>query len=264
MKQITSAKNPLFKDIKSIAHTAKARRERAVAFIEGVHLSESFLAARCIPVWCIVSESALDNTEVKSIVDRCNAQGVEIVLLGDSLFAAMSTVETAVGVALVVSVSSMLPSVPITENALILDDVQDPGNVGTILRTAAAAGVKEIYCSPATASLWSPKVLRAGMGAHVALKLHEQCDIRQLIEAAKLPVFATSLDTQTTLYESDVSKGAVWVFGNEGQGVSSDILMMPQVRKVFIPQTSGVESLNVAAATAVCLFEQRRQQLLSR
>lgn len=260
MKQITSAKNSLFKELKALAHTAKARRQHGVTFIEGVHLAESFLAAQYTPKWCVVSESALNNAEVAPIIRQCEALDVSVILLNDDLFAAMSTVEAAVGVALVVAIPSVqLPDV-ISENALILDDVQDPGNVGTMLRTAAAAGVRAVYCSPGTASLWSPKVLRAGMGAHVALTLYEQCDIRQFIKRASLPVFATSLDTDTTLYNSDVSAGAVWVFGNEGQGVSTDILSMDQVTKVFIPQTHGVESLNVAAATAVCLFEQRRQQ----
>lgn len=261
MKDIISAQNQAYKDIKALAHSAKARRQQMASFVEGVHLVQSFLAAGIAPQQCIVSRTALQNAEVDPLVQQCEALQAEVILVSDNLFAGISTVETAVGIAIVIPTPTPAQPGAITQNTLVLDDVQDPGNVGTMLRTAAAAGVTAVYCSPATASLWSPKVLRAGMGAHVALQLYEQCDIRQLIQQSALPVLATSLGTSASLYATDVSAGAVWVFGNEGQGVAADILALPQVTSVFIPQTSAVESLNVAAAAAVCLFEQRRQQL---
>lgn len=258
MKSITSSHNPLYKELKAIATTAKARREYGQTLLEGLHLAQSYLAAEQIPELCIVSEGAAENADVIEITERCNIAGVQRLMITNAQFKAISSVDNGVGLLLLVAIPQVEQPETLAETAVLLDGVQDPGNMGAILRTAAAAGVTSIYCSPQTASAWSPKVLRAGMGAHMALAIHEGVDLATLIAQATVPIYATTLQASETIYEADLSQPAAWILGNEGQGVSAALLEM-NVRQVIIPQSTEVESLNVAAATAVCLFEQRRQ-----
>jgi TrmH family RNA methyltransferase len=141
---------------------------------------------------------------------------------------------------------------------LVLDQVTDPHNVGAILRTCAAAGIKRVFASVGTAGLWSPKVLRSAQGAHFVLKLHEQIDLMALTEALAIPLIVTTLEDAKDLYKTALPKQAAWVFGNEGQGVTDSLLSRADIR-VKIIHDKAVESLNVTVASGVCLFEQRRQ-----
>jgi TrmH family RNA methyltransferase len=143
---------------------------------------------------------------------------------------------------------------------LVLENLQDPGNVGTLLRTAAAAGIKQVICSKGTAAIWSPRVLRAGMGAQFSLSIFEHVALETFIPALTLPVYATSSHAQQLLYQKDLKSPCAWLMGNEGQGVSEHL--MQHAQGIAIPQPGGQESLNVAVAGAVCLFEMVRQRLL--
>lgn len=261
MKSITSSKNPLYKELKGIATTAKARREYGQTLLEGVHLAQQYLDTHQAPALCIVSENVGDNDEVAAIVARCNDLSVQRLMITASQYKALSTVENGIGVMLLIAIPSSDQPTALQTSSVLLDGVQDPGNVGAILRTAAAAGVTEIYCSPQTASVWSPKVLRAGMGAQMALSIYENVDLGDVIDRSTIPVLATTLQATDTIYTADLKGSVAWLFGNEGQGVSSEVLAH-NVQQVIIPQADGVESLNVAAAAAVCLFEHRRQQSL--
>jgi TrmH family RNA methyltransferase len=145
-----------------------------------------------------------------------------------------------------------------TVGAVLLDNVQDPGNVGSILRSAAAAGIKQVFCSGGTAFCWSPKVLRAAMGAHFVLDIFENVDLAALMASSSIPTLATSGYATTRLYDADLRKPVAWVFGHEGQGVADDLLSLA-TQTVVIPHLGQVESLNVAACAAVCFFEQVRQ-----
>lgn len=261
MKHISSAQNPLYKQLKALATSAKARREQHATILEGIHLADSFLQTGALPTMCAVSEAALANAEVTAVVTALQQHpDIQIIQLSDQQFKALSSVDNGIGLLLVIAQPVVAASATLTESALLLDNVQDPGNVGTILRTAAAANISTIYCSPGTAAIWSPKVLRAGMGAHFALTIHENVSLATLTAQAKVPVYATTLQAEQTIYEVDLSEPAAWIVGNEGQGVS-DTLLTNSVTQLIIPQNLQVESLNVAAATAVCLFEQRRQRL---
>ena len=143
----------------------------------------------------------------------------------------------------------------ITGDVLVLDRIQDAGNVGAMLRTAAAAGVVDVVAISGCAHLWSSKVLRAGMGAHRTLRLHEGWSTEQAIERIAAPFFLASAHGETSLYalEQQLLQPVAWVFGSEGQGLSHGLLM--HGKPVSIPMHSQVESLNVATAAAVCLFE---------
>ncbi|MGE8542270.1 MAG: TrmH family RNA methyltransferase, partial [Acinetobacter sp.] len=144
-------------------------------------------------------------------------------------------------------------------DTLILENVQDPGNVGTLLRSAAAAGIKQVVCTKGSASLWSPRVLRAGMGAHFSLHTYENIALEDILPRFEIPVYVTSSHRSTSLYSKDLSKACVWILGNEGQGASDYALA--NAESVVIPQPGGQESLNVAIAGSVCFFEMVRQRL---
>ena len=142
---------------------------------------------------------------------------------------------------------------------VVLDGVQDAGNVGSILRSAAAAGVSQVFCAPGTAYAWSSKVLRSGMGAHFLLDIYEDVEAATLIERLAVPAAITDSHAPQALYDCDLAGPIAWVFGNEGAGVSAPWRAAVEHR-LTIPQPGGMESLNVAAAAAICLFEQCRQQ----
>lgn len=156
-----------------------------------------------------------------------------------------------------------LPASGPDHDLVILDRIQDPGNVGTILRTAAAAGIRTVLTTAGTAACWAPKVLRAGMGGHFVLGIHENIPLDQLKAlVGALPLAGTVLQDGQSLYATDLRRPLAWVFGNEGEGI--DPALQAQLGcRLTIPQDPGVESLNVAASAAVCLFEQRRQRLAS-
>lgn len=273
LRSIQSRDNPQYKQLRQWASSAQARRKSGMTLLDGVHLCEAWLMHRGVPVLCVVAESALSHPEVAAILAQCeskanentgsNAGAAECILLSDALFSPLGQVENGVGILFVVKVpdpaSSGRTSPSLQSTALLLDSVQDPGNLGTILRSAAAAGVQQIFCGPGTAAVWSPKVLRAGMGAHFVLEINEDIDLAQLIQQATVPVYATQPDAPNTIYSTDLRAPSAWLFGHEGRGVSEQLLSLATER-LSIPQSTQVESLNVAASVAVCLFEQRRQQ----
>jgi TrmH family RNA methyltransferase len=143
------------------------------------------------------------------------------------------------------------PADRLAGQAVLLDNLQDPGNLGSILRSAAAAGVATVYCSPGTAFAWSPKVLRAGMGAHFSLQLVEGADPAAL-EVLAVPVVATSSHTGELLHRARLPWPCAWALGHEGQGLSAELAARATLT-VRIVQPGGEESLNVATAAAICL-----------
>jgi TrmH family RNA methyltransferase len=143
-------------------------------------------------------------------------------------------------------------------DVVILDRIQDAGNVGSILRTAAAAGFTQVIATTGCAHLWSSKVLRAGMGAHRLLDLYEGWSNQQVLSAVTGSMLAATADAEQDLFamKKDLLHPVAWIMGSEGQGVSEDLLA--QAKGVSIPIDPRVESLNVSTAAAVCLFETMR------
>jgi TrmH family RNA methyltransferase len=186
----------------------------------------------------------------------------EPVILSDALFRQLSSVSTPTGVIAVVKTprQSVLPAFP--ETCVMLEDVQDPGNVGSILRSAAAAGVKEVYVSRTCVQAWSPRVLRAAMGAHFVLRIHENVDLATFARTFPGKVLALAADGATPFYSTDLTTRIALLFGNEGSGLSR-ALREAAHDTITIPMPGKAESLNVAAAAAVCLFEKVRQEALS-
>lgn len=260
IRSVTSRENPVYKELRQLATSSQARRKAGRTLLDGVHLCQAWLRQRGAPPLCVVGESAQVHPEVAEILRLAAAGPADCVVLPDAMFRSISQVEHGIDVLFAVDTPRNEPSEGLVGSAVLLDNLQDPGNFGSILRSAAAAGIAEVYCSPGTTYSWAPKVLRAGMGAHFQLRIHEQVDLESLVRATRVPVLATSSHAIKTLYETDLSKPVAWLFGHEGQGVS-DGLQALATHQIAIPHRGDIESLNVAASAAVCFFEQLRQQM---
>jgi TrmH family RNA methyltransferase len=263
MKPISSRDNPLYKELKHLATSSQARRKASRTLLDGVHLCESYLQHVGLPPICVVSETAMLHAEVAVIIAHCEAGNTQCISLPEALFHALSQVEHGVDVLFVIDTPQTEAPGVLTQSAVLLDNLQDPGNMGSILRSAAAAGIEQIFCSPGTVFSWSPKVLRAGMGAHFLLNIVENVDLATLIQSSKVPVLATSSHVRQRLYDIDLTQPVAWLFGHEGQGVADDLQALA-THQVTIPQLGAIESLNVAASAAICFFEQVRQKTSQR
>lgn len=259
MKRISSRDNALYKELKQLAGSAQSRRKAGRSLLDGIHLAQAFLEQGRHPEICVVADSVQYHAEVAPLLARCAAAGSQCIALPDALYQALSQVENGIGLLLVIATPQPVAPRQLTASAVLLDGLQDPGNLGSILRSAAAAGIRQIFCSSGTVAAWSPKVLRAGMGAHFLLEIYENADLSALCEDSSVPVLATSSHAQQTIYQADLGADVAWLFGHEGQGVSQALLNAASAQ-VMIPHLGEMESLNVAAAAAVCFFEQVRQR----
>jgi TrmH family RNA methyltransferase len=255
MKLIQSRDNPFFKSLKRLAESGRERRKTGQTLLDGVHLVEAYEAVFGPVETLIVAESAQAGGEVAGFVE-----GKETVVLADSLMRDLGLVDTPSGLLALVKTPRANATVNRKIDAILIDGVQDPGNVGTLLRTAAAAGIEQALLSPGCASAWSPKVLRAGQGAHFALSIHEEVDLAGFMANYEGTTVVTCLDGATSLYAVKLDGAVAWVFGAEGQGVRPELIAAAGLR-IKIPMPGVVESLNVAAAAAICLFEMVRRRL---
>lgn len=262
MKQITSDKNPLYKELKQLATSSSARRKAGKTLLDGAHVATAYMAKFNMPELCAFTASARENAETNEIIQKCWDGGVDCVELSNAHYRELSPVENGVGLLFVIKTPFKTVKNRLTESALLLDGLQDPGNMGTILRTAAAAGVTQIFCSPSTVAAWSPKVVRAAMGAHFVIDIYENANLSQVIELSDVAIAATSSHASETIYQAKLNQPIAWLLGNEGQGVGEDLLQKATMQ-LAIPHAGDMESLNVSVATAVCLFEQMRQQKFS-
>lgn len=262
IKAITSRENPLYKELKLLATRPPARRKLGRTLLDGVHLCEAYLHHVGIPVTCVVSDAGMLNPEVSRLVADCEARQAQCIQIPEPLYRALSQVENGVDLLFIVETPIKEKLERLDHAAVLLDNVQDPGNLGSILRSAAAAGIRHIYCGDGTVFAWSPKVLRAGMGAHFLLKIHDGVDLISLVREATVPVLATSSHASRSIYEVDLKRPVAWLFGHEGKGIDQALLACA-TEKVVIPHRGAMESMNVAASAAVCFFEQVRQMSTS-
>ncbi|WP_107864773.1 TrmH family RNA methyltransferase [Agitococcus lubricus] len=259
MKTISSRQNPTIKQLHQLAHSASERRKQQQTVLDGIHLLQGALQHGIALELVCVSEQGLQHPEIQDLIARVEAE-YPCLLLTDSVFDYISPTDSPAGVLAVINMPTPTEmSVP-TRSCILLESVQDAGNLGTIMRTAVAAGINDLVLSTGCASVWSPRVLRAGMGAHFVMRIQEKSDLSQVIQAYNGQVLATGLELAQSLYDLDLTQPTAWLFGNEGQGLSASLLCLAHQR-VIIPMADGIESLNVGAAVAVCLFEQRRQLL---
>jgi TrmH family RNA methyltransferase len=257
MKAITSRENPGYKAIARLAASSSERRRSGLSLIEGAHLLAAYLETGEKPKEVFVAKAAADDAEIAKLVLRSSP--ARATLLADELFGALSGVQSPAGVIAIVPTPSGRKAPPMAPLVLLLEDIQDPGNVGTLLRSAAASGAGHVLLSRNCAFAWSPKVLRAGMGAHFGLNIVESADLEAFLGAYRGTSVALTLDAETSLYELDLRGPVAFVIGNEGAGLS-DSLKAHAGRHARIPMPGRVESLNAAIAGSLCLFEAVRQR----
>lgn len=258
--RVSSTDNPIYRRLKQLATSPRACRDAHRTLIEGVHLLKAALDAR-VPIRTLVLRGVEQSAEALALMPLVEAQSkAKLIELAPALYDAISPVEHGAGVLAEIEFETPPWPKQIDHDAIYLDNVQDPGNVGTLLRTAAAAGVRHAIAGEGCAFFWSPKVMRAAMGAHFVLDLHEQVTPQALRDAFAGELLAADATDGEDLFKSDWGKHAtIWLFGGEGQGHVADTLLAAN-RRLRIPIDSRVESLNVAAAAAVCLFEQKRRR----
>jgi RNA methyltransferase, TrmH family len=251
-KSIQSRDNPLLVTVRRLARDGGPARRSGQLWLEGEHLCSAARAKGVAASQAVVTEAAWNDPALRELA--CWAAQVAVV--PQALFAGLSALDSPASLGFVLNTPEPEP-IQAPMASVVLDRLQDPGNVGSILRSAAAFGFKQVLTLKGTASLWSPKVLRAGMGAHFALQLHEGLELADLA-ALKLPLVATSSHATATLGQSELPSPCAWVLGHEGQGVSLELLARCAL-SVRIPQPGGEESLNVASAAAICLYESVRR-----
>lgn len=264
MKRLSSRANPLYKRLQRLAagHAERAESHDAAGqavLLEGIHLCQAWLEHHGAPEIALFDEEKLEShPEVHALAAAVTSSLTQSIALSAALSKGLSHVPQGQGVFFLVR--APMPTLPssISGSSLWLDRVQDPGNVGTLLRTAAAAGISAAYLSAGCAAAWSPKVLRSGQGAHFVMRIYENVNLVRAAGRLDVPLLVTALEDAEPLYDEPLPGQAAWVAGNEGAGVAPELLALAS-RRVFIPQMPEVESLNVAAAMAVCLFEQVRQ-----
>jgi len=252
---VTSRDNPLLMRARRLAAQPDAYRRTGQVLLEGEHLCEAWIERRGgAAVEAIVTTAGWERPTLRRL-----AQAAERVAMVDaSLMAGAGTLESAAPLVLLApwpGPGTLDPDEP----GVLLDRLQDAGNVGTILRSAAAFGCTQVVALKGTAALWSPKVLRAAMGAHFGLRLVEMVESDGLAQW-RVPLLATSSHDGEALHAAPLPWPCAWAFGHEGQGLAASIVARCS-RHVRIVQPGGEESLNVAAAAAICLYETARRRL---
>jgi TrmH family RNA methyltransferase len=249
---ITSRDNPLLKRLRLLAHDSTAYRKLDQVWLEGDHLCRGLLARGLRPATAVFTESFWTQAphDLRDAADH-------VVTVPDALMAGISGLESPAGVGFVWD----LPVAAAVQGGIatvVLDRLQDAGNVGSILRSAAAFGFGQVLALKGTAALWSPKVVRSGMGAHFGLRLVESLSPDDLA-ALDVPLIVTSSHRGDWLHETRLPWPCAWVLGHEGQGVSAALEALA-ANAVRIAQPGGEESLNVAAAAAICLHASGAQR----
>jgi RNA methyltransferase, TrmH family len=253
MLRVSSRNNPRLKEASRLVASSRDRRKAGKCVLEGEHLVEAYAERYGSPETLIVTESFLERPAARRLAERFDARTL---VVPEPLFDEIAVLPAGVGMLAVVNTPQ-----PALDDAaqfcLLVDEVQDPGNLGSMLRSAAAAGVSHAFLSPHCAFAWSPKVLRAGMGAHFHLAVHEDVDLpawsREYRERGGR-VVATVREGGDDLYRANLARPLAIAIGNEGAGLTPAMLDVASDR-LTIPMPGRVESLNAAAAAAVVLFE---------
>ena len=258
-KHIISRDNPVFKQLKKLADNSRERRSEGQTLLDGVHLIEAYMATFGEPVMIIIPEGK-SSIEATGLIQSLTE--ISTIMLPTLMFAELTPVASATGIfALIITHQSTAPEQP--SFALMLEDIQDPGNLGSMLRTAAAAGVEAVYLSTSCTDAWSPKALRGGQGAQFVLPIVERANLIAELENFNGNSYATAMHGES-LYAQDLTKATAFVIGNEGAGLRKQTIAAAD-KSITIPMTESqfgsVESLNAGAAAAICLFERKRQVL---
>ena len=255
-KHITSRDNPIFKYQKKLADNSRDRKAEGKTLLDGVHLIEAYLNTFGEPELIIIPEGK-SSGEANNLMQQL--EHISTIMLPTLMFAELTPVASSTGILAVVTTPKInLPERP--QFVLMLEDIQDPGNLGSLLRTAAAAGVQAVYLSKGCTDAWSPKSLRGGQGAQFVLPIIENADLIVELENFNGNTYATTIDGEP-LYSQNLTQASAFVIGNEGAGLREKTIASC-TKQISIPMSQSnlaIESLNAAAAAAICLFERNRQ-----
>lgn len=272
MKAIRSRDNAFVKQLIQLAHSSRERKKVGLTVLDGLHLVSAYVDAIGPPRAIAVAESALDQAEITAwlAVFETRFPRVTVNILTAPLIAEASSLDSPAAMLAEVE-TPVARAIPLDASAvLVLEDVQDPGNVGSMLRSAAAAGVCEVMLSKSCAFAWSPKVLRAAQGAHFLLNIVEGADVVDFVSRyrgqslAFVPTASTwakkgAKNIALSLYDCELSRATAFLIGNEGAGLSLQLLQTASAG-VTVPMPGKVESLNAAACAAIGMFEMVRQR----
>lgn len=257
MKAVSSRDNAAFKAMVKLAGSTSERKRRGLSVLDGVHLVGAFLDSRRPLESMMVSRSGLERAEVAALVAR--VPGSRVTVVTDALFDSISTVESATGLLAAVPTPEGTPVPSDADLVLLVEDVQDPGNLGTLLRSAAAAGARHVMLSRGCVFAWSLKTVRAAMGAHFALNIVEGADLAAFLAGYRGTSVALAGGAARSIYDVDLRGPVAIVVGNEGAGISPALLAAARV-SVHIPMPGRMESLNAGVAGSLGLFEALRQR----
>jgi TrmH family RNA methyltransferase len=249
---ITSRDNPLLVKLRRLLRDGASYRKAGEVWLEGDHLCRAAVQRGRGVAQALLDEPAWQDAELRRLAQAA----ARVVVLPQALFRELSTLESPAHIGFLMPLEAA-PAIEPAAPSMVLDRLQDAGNVGSMLRSAAALGVAQVLALKGTVALWSPKVLRAGMGAHFGLRLIEGLALADLDRLA-VPLVGTCSHGGVALPGADLPAPCAWVFGNEGQGIEATLLERCRFA-VRIPQPGGEESLNAAAAAAICLYESVRR-----
>ena len=257
MKRIDSSANPRYKALRRLVESSRERARSGRSVLDGAHLVAAYLASAGQPEELVVSREGSQKPEIRALLERMPS--ADTMVLGDAQFAALSSLVTPTGILAVVKTPRPELRAAEMDACVMLEALQDPGNLGSILRSCAAAGVGHVLLSRGSVYAWSPRVVRAGMGAHFALSIYEGVDLARAARDFGGRLVATRVGSKESVFEADLAGRVALLLGNEGAGLSAALLKIAD-RVVSIPMPGKAESLNIAAAAAVCLFERVRQR----
>jgi len=254
---VSSSQNPKLKLVRALMGRAKERREAGAFIVEGVRLVEEAVNANW-PFQFMIFDETLNERGTLN-VKRLTSLGIEVDMVSAQLMKSLSDTETSQGILAVLQFTN-LPITNFPSFLLILDQIRDPGNLGTLIRSADAAGVDAVLLPPETTDAFAPKVLRAGMGAHFRLPIHAMSwdAIQRISDSAKLQVFLADMDGQSC-WETDLRQPLALIVGGEAEGASEQARKLAN-QKISIPMAGKTESLNAAVAGSVLMFEVVRQR----
>jgi len=259
MPRVSSPQNPRFKETARLVESSRERRKTGRCVLEGEHLVAVYCHRIGAPETLLVVEEALDDPRIATLIERVPPH--DVLVVSQRMFSNIASLPADIGVLAVVRTPA--PALPAPGRfCLLLENIQDPGNVGTMLRTAAAAGVAQVLLSKHCAFAWSPKVLRAGQGAHFLTTIIEDVDLCAWSAAFRVAagrVVALVARDGRNIYDAELDRPLALAVGNEGGGLSDALCAQADVQ-VTIPMPGGMESLNAAAAAAIALFECVRRQ----
>ncbi len=256
MERISSRQNTHFRLARKLAVSPRERSRTGQILIEGTRLIQAY--SDCfglLDATLLVSEAGAQRPDIKRVFETASPRNAY--LLTDALFKEIAQVETPEGVAAISGIPEVA-SAALDDFRILLDGVQDPGNLGGLLRTAAAAGATSAHLAKGCTDAWSPKALRGGMGAQFLLPIRERVDLESALIGFDGSIIATSARAQRAIFDADLTGPVAMIFGNEGRGLPEAVLSMAN-QLVYVPMVGKVESLNVAAAAAICCFERLRQ-----